>query len=103
MRHLGTSTTFDWGDIDNSIHWAAFYSDVENEVLEVTKGHRITLTYNLFDFVAKQPAPNSLFSLDPVQLPLHATIKALFAQAGSLKQGIESRPKVRLDARTNNY
>ena len=39
--------TYDWSDkID--IQWAAFYSDCEHEVYEVTAGHRITLTYNLY-------------------------------------------------------
>jgi len=32
----------------DSIHWAAFYGDCEHEVLEVTSGYRITLTYNLY-------------------------------------------------------
>ena len=30
---------------DNLIKWAAFYSDVEHEILPVTEGHRVTLTY----------------------------------------------------------
>ncbi|KAI1392833.1 uncharacterized protein F4822DRAFT_142430 [Hypoxylon trugodes] len=30
------------------IHWAAFYSDCEHEVLPVTDGHRVTLTYHLY-------------------------------------------------------
>lgn len=28
--------------------WAAFYSDCEHEVLQVTRGHRVTLTYHLY-------------------------------------------------------
>ena len=39
--------TYDWSDEDD-IQWAAFYSDCEHEVHEVTSGHRITLTYNLY-------------------------------------------------------
>ena len=44
---------FDWsqvpGDGDaNSIYWAAFYSDCEHHIREVTIGHRLTLTYNLY-------------------------------------------------------
>lgn len=39
---------FDWSKNTRDIQWAAFYSDCEHEVLEVTSGHRITLTYNLF-------------------------------------------------------
>lgn len=40
--------TFDWGNNTQSIQFAAFYSDVEHEVLEVHSGHRVTLTYNLY-------------------------------------------------------
>ena len=31
-----------------SITYIAFYSDVEHEVLKVTSGHRVTITYNLY-------------------------------------------------------
>jgi hypothetical protein len=54
VRHARYSHTFDWstngGNLDGNavIQWAAFYSDCEHEVLEVTEGHRITLTYNLY-------------------------------------------------------
>lgn len=40
--------TFDWGKSTQNIQFAAFYSDVEHEVLEVQSGHRVTLTYNLY-------------------------------------------------------
>jgi hypothetical protein len=33
---------------DQSIQWAAFYSDCEHEVKEVKTGHRITLAYRLY-------------------------------------------------------
>ena len=39
---------YDWSDQETEINWAAFYSDCEHEVYEVTEGHRITLTYNLY-------------------------------------------------------
>ena len=45
-RHQGREVTFDWSS-STTTHWAAFFSDVEHEVLPVTSGHRITLTYNL--------------------------------------------------------
>jgi hypothetical protein len=54
VRHARYSHTFDWSanssnlDGSTAIQWAAFYSDCEHEVLEVTKGYRITLTYNLY-------------------------------------------------------
>lgn len=48
MRHKGREITYDWGTARDGISWAAFYSDCEHEVLEVTSGHRLTLTYNLY-------------------------------------------------------
>ncbi|KAI4950199.1 hypothetical protein J4E91_004855 [Alternaria rosae] len=48
VRHKGHTTMFDWSGDVNATQWAAFYSDCKHEFLEVTAGHRITLTYNLF-------------------------------------------------------
>lgn len=50
MSHKNHSTLFDWSNDcnTNTIKWAAFYSDCEHEVQEVTSGHRITITYNLY-------------------------------------------------------
>lgn len=48
VRHQDASLTYDWASNGmEKLQWAAFYSDCEHEVLEVTSGHRITLTYNL--------------------------------------------------------
>ena len=42
---------YDWSsttsDTSSTLHWAAFFSDVEHEVLPVSEGYRVTLTYNL--------------------------------------------------------
>ena len=46
-RHQGREVMFDWSS-STATQWAAFYSDVEHQVLPVTSGHRITLTYNLY-------------------------------------------------------
>ena len=49
VAHQGQERVFDWcQESTNAIQWAAFYSDCEHEVLEVKRGHRITLTYNLY-------------------------------------------------------
>jgi len=48
VRHDGRQVTFDWSKDSKSIQWAAFYSDCEHEVLPVTSGYRVTLTYNLY-------------------------------------------------------
>ena len=51
-RHDGREVPFDWSSsLQNplqSVCWAAFFSDVEHEVLPVTEGYRVTLTYNLY-------------------------------------------------------
>lgn len=40
---------YNWGPLSSThIQWAAFYSDEEHEISEVTKGERITLTFNLY-------------------------------------------------------
>ena len=43
---------FDWSSLPDSplseVCWAAFFSDVEHEILPVSAGHCITLTYNLY-------------------------------------------------------
>lgn len=48
VRHRGQTMDFAWASTSpKNLQWAAFYGDCEHEVLEVTRGHRITLTYNL--------------------------------------------------------
>ena len=57
-RHGGKEVAFDWSSTPDhptkEIQWAAFFSDVEHEILPVTSGHRITLTYNLYS-VTERP------------------------------------------------
>lgn len=53
LRHDGHKTTFDSGVVlktakEPSIAYVAFFSDVEHEVLPVTAGYRVTITYNLY-------------------------------------------------------
>lgn len=79
VRHEGRTMTFDWSMPEAArpeIQWAAFYSDCEHEVLQVTSGHRITLTYNLY-------ASSSMSSsskvgrglMDPTKLPLYGILQ----------------------------
>ncbi|KAK0454110.1 uncharacterized protein EV420DRAFT_1645339 [Desarmillaria tabescens] len=72
------SYTFDAGTIlasssptSPSIAYVAFYSDVEHEVLPVTSGARITLTYNLYF----ERAPR-FFAAGPVPDAKHTILKA---------------------------
>lgn len=48
VRHDDREVMFDWSGNNQYIQWAAFYSDCEHEVLPVTSGYRITVTYNLY-------------------------------------------------------
>jgi hypothetical protein len=53
LRHKGEEWTVDSSKLlsgrqDPSITYVAFYSDVEHEVMTVTSGYRVTLTYNLY-------------------------------------------------------
>ncbi|EME83883.1 uncharacterized protein MYCFIDRAFT_135221, partial [Pseudocercospora fijiensis CIRAD86] len=74
VRHQGHEILHDWSsnaaDTQNSIQWAAFYSDCEHEVLEVTHGHRVTLTYNLFLASGTGLLGEKPLNLEPKRLPL---------------------------------
>lgn len=52
LRHAGREHIHDPSaasyESDNQVSWAAFFSDVDHEVLPITTGHRVTLTYNLY-------------------------------------------------------
>ena len=51
VRHHKQEIKYDWSstasDTSSTLYWAAFFSDVEHEVLPVSDGYRVTLTYNL--------------------------------------------------------
>ncbi|KAK7991459.1 hypothetical protein PG988_000253 [Apiospora saccharicola] len=103
VRHKGEELTFDWsttpqkangkeGKLDDNaaVQWAAFYSDCEHEVLEVTSGHRITLTYNMYAvrgsgrLTGHSLSPNPL---NPTHLPLFDTIQRTLSQDSFNGQG----------------
>lgn len=74
IRHANKELRFDWAKNSNSLmQWAAFYSDCEHEVLPVTSGHRITLTYNLY--LADHGHLTSSSIRTPQQLPLYQCLK----------------------------
>lgn len=84
LRHQGRLTTFDWSGEKGrtNIQWAAFYSDCEHEVLEVTAGQRVTLTYNLFATCWANTA-----WVDAERIELCQTLKTLISQPGFCKSG----------------
>lgn len=84
LRHQGREIVFDWSGEKgkSSIQWAAFYSDCEHEVLEVTSGQRVTLTYNLFATCRANTA-----WIDKERVELYQTLKTVLAQPAFCKNG----------------
>ncbi|KAK2594342.1 hypothetical protein QQS21_007943 [Conoideocrella luteorostrata] len=90
VYHKEQEMTFDWssgrdnpdpGCFDHArIHWAAFYSDCEQEVLEVTSGHRLTLTYNLYGARGAGRLTGVSPTLNPANLPLYRAVKETMSQ-----------------------
>ena len=51
IKHKSGQHVYDWGansSDSNTVQWAAFYSDCTHEILPVTDGTRLTVTYNLY-------------------------------------------------------
>ncbi|KAJ4299289.1 hypothetical protein N0V90_004533 [Kalmusia sp. IMI 367209] len=118
VRHADQSVTFNWGASNageknqSAIQWAAFYSDCEHEVKEVTEGYRVTLTYNLYYALGVGELAGNSLVIDVTSLPLFQKIKqALYeptfmahggtlgvfcqhAYAHSTPEGIEALPGV---------
>ena len=53
VRHNGQERCYnlDPGRLTAKCQWAAFYTDVEHEIKEITSGHRITLVYHLYRYI----------------------------------------------------
>ncbi|KAL8766872.1 MAG: hypothetical protein Q9209_006468 [Squamulea sp. 1 TL-2023] len=87
VKHRGQQIEFAWADPrPKSIQWAAFYGDCEHEVLEVTSGHRVTLTYNLyFSCVDSLAVPTS----DPKKLPLYDTVAQMIREPSFMRYGLD--------------
>ena len=99
VSHKGKDITFDWSasanDADHgSIRWAAFYSDCEHEVLEVTSGHRVTLTYNLYAVRGHGSLAGNCPTLDTRHLLLYPKVDALLKDKHFMEHG-EKLPPVR--------
>jgi hypothetical protein len=88
VRHQGHSTTFDWSKDNTNIQWAAFYSDCEHEVSQVTSGYRITLTYNLFIRRGLGEMVGNSSTLDVAQLPVHKEVSAALTNSAFFPDGM---------------
>ncbi|KAJ3499465.1 hypothetical protein NLG97_g304 [Lecanicillium saksenae] len=92
VRHNGDETTFDWSSGDGPdktahIEWAAFYSDCEHEVMEVSSGHRLTLTYNLYAVCGAGRLTGAFPALDPARLPLYRALDGIISSDPFSGQG----------------
>lgn len=78
--------SFDWSSKHpKSIEWAAFFSDCEHEVADLTSGHRVTLTYNLYTASAAMPRPMRSIKID--SFPLYWEVMAALRNRDFLVNG----------------
>ena len=92
IRHCGQEVLHDWSTQASSVNkpaiqWAAFYSDCEHEVLNVTAGQRVTLTYNLFLSSGTGMLGGRPLSLEPNKLPLALEAKRLLNNKSFMRSG----------------
>eukprot|EP00877_Chromochloris_zofingiensis_P008575 jgi/Chrzof1/3971/Cz13g15150.t1 len=73
-------------DSQTKVHWAAFYSDCEHEILPVESGYRITLTYNLYSSMLEQCLPLK-HSLTPSSSPLYSALASAVCDPEVLETG----------------
>ena len=91
LRHNSQEWTFaSPSPGESEVGYVAFYSDVEHEVLPVTSGYRVTLTYNLyFEDSSKIGIPNDrlLTAREILDAPCKASLQELLADSSFLTQG----------------
>lgn len=88
VSHDDHKVKFDWNYLSaSSIQWAAFYSDCEHEISRVSRGHRITLTYNLYvvESISVPPVQNPI--VDVTGFPMYRHLKDVVGNPGFLKDG----------------
>ena len=81
LRHKGREWKFDANSLMSlqpspSLAYVAFYSDIEHEVLKVTDGSRVTLTYNLY-LVPHGPISRVTGPPKPPTIPVKPTPKSV--------------------------
>ncbi|KAG9628967.1 hypothetical protein KCU95_g3237, partial [Aureobasidium melanogenum] len=99
VSHQANTIRFDWSASAStsqtpSIQWAAFYSDCSHEVQEVTAGHRITLTYNLYALRGSGFLAGKKHSMDATRLPTYRPLvdllrsRTFMVEGGSMAIGL---------------
>ena len=71
------------------IQWAAFFSDVEHEVLPVADGYRVTLTYNLYHSGKIGSASNATQSPFYKELAAALGNPHFMREGGTTEEGLE--------------
>lgn len=99
FRHDGQQVEFDGASQHSeTIQWAAFLSACEHEVLPITEGHRVMLTYNLVwstwghGFMA-----NQRHILDQESTHFYTDLEKLIEKIKSTGERKQSRPFVSLE------
>lgn len=90
-RLHGREVKFDWSSSPDcpkkTVSWAMFFSDVEHEVLPVTQGHRITLTYNLYSMEKPGALPYQPPVSDATIYPLYSELQAVLGNPNFMRHG----------------
>lgn len=94
VRHGGREVLYDRSsDQRDAVHWAAFFSDCEHEVLEVTRGHRVSFTYNSYWTECRPSLMGDNFeALNKESLHFYGSLQRLLACSSFLPDGAYSFP-----------
>ncbi|EJT70669.1 hypothetical protein GGTG_11692 [Gaeumannomyces tritici R3-111a-1] len=90
VRHTKHAITYDWSTSKagaDAVHWAAFYSDCEHEVRELTQGHRVTLTYNLYYAPGVGDLAEHAPAMQVQTLPLYDKVQGALAEPSFMNDG----------------
>ena len=99
LRHKDREWKFDANSLiasqtSPSLAYIAFYSDIEHEVLKVTSGRRVTITYNLYLVDPLKPGASAvtpdLRSISNLQTTLQGLLKSpeFLPRGGTLRFGL---------------
>lgn len=92
VSHQEHAVEFDWSAASITgqtpcIQWAAFYSDCTHEVQQVTAGHRVTLTYNLYASRGSGLLAGKKTSMDATCLPVYQPLVNLLRSQTFMNEG----------------
>ena len=89
-KHGGKKISFDWSATSDyppcKLKWAAFYSDVEHEILPVTEGHRVTMTFNLYSVELATAISKDLI-VDYTSSPFYHELRSAIRNPAFMKEG----------------